>query len=283
MKLLSRAVLVVAICLATASPLHATDQPTGRTTTTALTVDGQRRTYRLHQPRPSTAPVPLVVVLHGAGATAREVERRYHWDRLADRRRFVVAYPQGVDRRWDDTGTRDVSFLRAVLTDVAARVSIDPARVFITGISNGGVMTYRAACDLAGTVAAIGPVAAWFPDCLPAQPIAVIHIHGLADDVLGFNGRPGDDGSGSPSVPDGIAAWRRADGCTDEPVTGGSGEITRTVWRSCASGTAVELDTIEHGQHEWPGAIPKPGNERVSRALDATTTIWDFFEAHPRA
>jgi polyhydroxybutyrate depolymerase len=58
--------------------------------------------------------------------------------------------------------------------------------------------------------------------------------------------------------------------------------VTRVRWAACAPGVAVELDTIESGQHEWPGAIPKPGNDPVSRALDATGTIWQFFRAHPR-
>src|SRR5207249_2869923 len=152
---------------------------------------------------PAATPRPLVVVLHGAGATGGEVERRYHWDPLAEREHFVVVYPQGMGRRWDDVGTRDVGFLRMVVVDVSARTSIDPRRVFVTGISNGGVMTYRAGCGLAGTVAAIAPVAAWFPDCLPATPVSVVHIHGLEDEILSFEG-----GSGTPPVPTGLAAWR---------------------------------------------------------------------------
>ncbi|HXY94570.1 MAG TPA: PHB depolymerase family esterase, partial [Acidimicrobiia bacterium] len=154
-----------------------------RTAVIRLTVDGQPRTYRLHGVTRS-GPQALVIVLHGAGATAKEVERRYHWDPLADREGFAVAYPQAILRRWDETGTGDVDFLRTLITDVSARTPIDPARVYVTGISNGGVMTYRAGCALAGTVAAIGPVAAWFPDCLPATAVSVIHIHGLEDHVL---------------------------------------------------------------------------------------------------
>ena len=222
--------------------------------------------------------MPLVVVLHGAGATATEVERRYHWDPLADREHFVVAYPQALQRRWDDSGTRDVEFLRALLDDVARRFPVDAARVFLTGISNGGVMTYRAGCALADRLAAIGPVAAWFPDCLPATPLSVVHIHGLEDEVLGFEG-----GAGSPPVPDGLAAWRRADACSESPTERRDGEVTDVTWSQCAPGTAVELVTIDHGRHEWPGAIPKAGNDPVSHALDATATIWAFFAAHPRA
>jgi polyhydroxybutyrate depolymerase len=242
-----------------------------------VTVDGEQRTYRLHSQSDAADSVPLVVVLHGAGATAKEVERRYHWDPLADREGFVVAYPQGIGRRWDDSGTRDVKFLRALVVEVSRRSSIDPARVFVTGISNGGVMTYRAGCGLADIVAAIGPVAAWFPDCIPTAPVSVVHIHGLDDHVFGFAG-----GKGTPPVLEGLAAWRRADGCSDGSTSVRAGEVVHTAWRSCAPGVAVDLYTIARGQHEWPGAVPKAGNDAVSRALDATSTIWAFFEAHPR-
>jgi polyhydroxybutyrate depolymerase len=249
-----------------------------KTAVIRLELPGGTRTYRLHRTPARGAPQPLVLVLHGAGATAREVERRYRWDPLAAREGFVVAYPQGIGRRWDDRGTRDVDFLRAVIDDASQRVAVDPDRVFVTGISNGGVMTYRAGCGLAGTVAAIGPVAGWFPDCLPVTPVSVVHVHGLEDAVLSYDG-----GGASPSVPDGLAAWRAADGCTAPPATTHDGQVTHSVWAACAPGTAVELFTIEHGRHEWPGAVPKPGNDPVSRALDATAAIWAFFRAHPHS
>jgi polyhydroxybutyrate depolymerase len=272
--------MAVALVIATGAegmPADAATKPASNTAVVHLELPGGARTYRLHRTPTRGGSQPLVVVLHGAGATAHEVERRYHWDALAAREGFVVAYPQGLGRRWDDTGTSDVDFVRAVIADASRRVAVDPDRVFVTGISNGGVMTYRAGCGLAGTVAAIGPVAAWFPACLPATPVSVIHIHGLEDGVLPFDG-----GGGSPSVPVGLSEWRAADGCTGSAAVMRSGQVTHSVWDACAPGTAVELFTIEHGRHEWPGAVPKPGNDPVSHALDATATIWAFFRAHPR-
>jgi polyhydroxybutyrate depolymerase len=274
-------VLAIALCWSFA-PLHAATS--SRTVVVQLEVDGHRRTYRLHSPSPlqkpkaTAAKLPFVVVLHGAGATGAEVERRYHWDPLADRERFVVAYPQAIDFRWDESGTTDVDFLRALLDDVEHHYPIDASRVFITGISNGGVMTYRAGCALADRLAAIGPVAAWFPDCLPATPVSVVHVHGLEDEVLGFGG-----GMGYPPVSDGLADWRRADACSDDRTEERAGEVTHVRWAHCAPGTAIELYTIDHGKHEWPGAVPKRGNDPVSHALDATAAIWAFFVAHPRA
>ncbi len=274
--MVGRFAALIAIAIVCSIPsARATGEP--RTRVIHLQVDGNTRTYRLHRPTKLGTAMPLVVVLHGAGATASEVERRYHWDPLADHQGFVVTYPQAIDRRWQDTGTVDVDFIGALLDDVEQRYPIDPARVFVTGISNGGVMTYRAGCALADRVAAIGPVAASFPDCLPAIPVSVIHVHGLADEVLPFEG-----GTGYPAVPDGLARWRRADGCSDSPSESRDGQVTHTTWATCPNGIGVELYTIERGRHEWPGAIPKPGNDPVSRALDATPTIWEFFLAHPR-
>ena len=224
--------------------------------------------------------MPLVVVLHGAGATATEVERRYHWDPLADREHFVVAYPQALQRRWDDerharrrVPARAPRRRRRAGSRSTRRGSSSPAS------RTAGVMTYRAGCALADRLAAIGPVAAWFPDCLPATPLSVVHIHGLEDEVLGFEG-----GAGSPAVPDGLAALAPGRRLLRGPdASDRDGEVTDVTWSQCAPGTAVELVTIDHGRHEWPGAIPKPGNDPVSQALDATATIWAFFAAHPRA
>ena len=106
----------------------------------------------------------------------------------------------------------------------------------------------------------------------------MVHVHGLEDETLGFQG-----GRGRPAVPDGLAKWRRADACSDDMTEDREGEVTHVMWAECAPGTAIELYTIDHGKHEWPGAVPKRGNDPVSHALDATTTIWAFFVGHPRA
>jgi polyhydroxybutyrate depolymerase len=271
------ACLAAAVALVTdVAPAHGAGR--SPTTIATLTVHGVERTYRLHASPSVERARPLVVVVHGAGATATEVERRYHWDPLADREGFVVAYPQGLGRRWDDQRTDDVEFLRAVIDDVSTRLPVDAERVYVTGISNGGVMTYRAGCALADIVAAIAPVAAWLPNCLPATPVSLLHIHGLDDHVLAFDG-----GDGYPPVPDGVTRWRRADGCSSSTDTTRARQVTRVRWAECPTGVAVELDTIESGRHEWPGATPKPGNDPPSRALDATGAIWEFFRSHPRA
>lgn len=239
------------------------------------------RSYRVHTPPELPAHPALVVVLHGAGATAEEIESRYHWDPLADREGFVVAYPQGVNRRWNDAadpgGPDDVGFLRALLDALTRRYAVDTHRIYIAGISNGGLMTYRAGCALSGRLAAIGAVAAWFPPCRPKHPVSVVHVHGLDDGVLLFAG-----GSGYPSVERGLARWRADDGCPPTAAVVRAGEVTHTAWEPCRQGTAVELYTIDTGRHEWPGADPKPGNDPVSNALDATGALWSFFQAHAR-
>src|SRR5260221_8341068 len=113
------AVLVATAIASSTLPARAATEP--RTRVVHLLVDGRARTYRLHRPAKTTTALALVVVLHGAGATGSEVERRYHWDPLADHEDFVVAYPQALDRRWQDTGVVDSDFLRALLDDVARR------------------------------------------------------------------------------------------------------------------------------------------------------------------
>jgi polyhydroxybutyrate depolymerase len=99
----------------------------------------------------------------------------------------------------------------------------------------------------------------------------------LLDGQLPYGG-----GSGYPPVEVGLADWRAVDACPAPPATTDGPEVTLRAWAPCANGTSVTLVTLAHGRHEWPSAIPKPGNDPVSHALDATQTIWTFFRAHAR-
>ncbi len=266
---------------------------------TTITIDGLARTFLLHRPAglDPTTPVPLVVMLHGGGGNAAAAERSYGWDAAADRDRFVVAYPNGVDGSWAvgggccgvaaRPGVDDIAFLTRLVDAVDGRQRIDRARVYATGISEGGMMSYRLACDTTA-FAAIGPDSATLLGPCPApHPVSVIHIHGTADTRIRYDGGPGEgvyriDG---PAVPDLNATWRAVDRC-GPPSVATAGVVT-TSSASCADGRGVELVTVAGAGHQWPGA---PCNLRCaggtadppSTALDATAVIWQFFAAHPQ-
>ena len=281
-------------------------EPNGERT---ITVDGRDRTFRWHAPAApelSHPPAsqdgkrPLVVMLHGGFGTGEQAEANYGWDALADAEGFAVAYPDGIDRAWSvgggccgnpgRDGVDDVAFIRAVVDQMRSIVpgGVDPARIYATGISNGGLMAYRLACDT-DLFAAIGPDSATLlGPCDQPAPVSVLHIHGTADTRIRMDGERGDgiariDG---PPVADVVAAWRGVDGCGPErTVVAG---VVSTTSAQCPGERAVELIAIDGAGHQWPGSPSKPllqkalGTDEPSTAVDATATFWAFFAAHPK-
>ncbi|MEH1016964.1 PHB depolymerase family esterase [Micromonospora sp. CPCC 206060] len=273
----------------------------------SITVAGRERTFRLYRPAKLSlsAPVPLVVMLHGALGNGRQAEMAYGWNAAAEREGFVVAYPDGLHRSWAVSahccgrpahdGVDDVAFIVATVADISAKLSIDPNRTYAAGISNGGMLAYRLACENT-TFAAIGVVAGKLVGPCPSPaPISLIHIHGTADDVVPYDGRPGklDNGGtgrrpvkidGGP-VADQIDRWRKIARCA-APEARTAGAVTTSAAR-CPDGRDVELITIADAGHQWPGASPAMverllGMDPPSTALAATEAIWGFFANHPR-
>jgi polyhydroxybutyrate depolymerase len=242
-----------------------------------------------------------VLVLHGGFGTGTSAARQGDWDAAARRHGFVAVYPDGLNRCWNAGGccgpsmrhgVDDVGFLVTLLERVQRDVGTDPDRVFVTGISNGGMMAYRLACEASDRVVAIAPVAATLvlDGGAPTRPVSLLHIHGLADRNVPFGGgRPTrsfqTDPPTYPPVRDGVARFVAAAGCHGSPrrATGPDARVTTEHWDSCTEGAVVELLTIADGGHSWPGgrqllrALDPP-----SDALDATQTIWRFFATHPR-
>ena len=278
------------------------------TTQETLQVAGRERTYRLYRPASVslTEPVPLVVMLHGAFGSGEQAANSYGWNAVADRDGFLVAYPDGLNHAWAVSeeccgapardGVDDAGFIVRLVEDLTARLPVDADRVYVAGISNGGMLAYRLACQTE-VFAAIAPVAATLlGDCPSPRAVSLIHIHGDADRVVPYAGGPGPQfnvGQGrlptkvdGPAVPKLVERWRGVDRC-DPPVRRAEGPVTTSEAR-CPDGRGVTLITIAGAGHQWPGSI-QPGNGRIRRldppstALDATDTIWRFFQEHPRA
>jgi polyhydroxybutyrate depolymerase len=240
---------------------------------------GRDRVYRLHKPVGLPASASLVVVLHGGFGSAEQAERSYGWDQLADSKRFVVAYPDGVNRAWNVNGggccgkparehVDDVGFIGAAVADVVKNVGIDASRVYATGMSNGGIMSYTLACETS-LFAAIGPVSGTQLDpCRSPHPLSVMAIHGTADPLVPYDGGPGRGLShiDGPPIPELNAFWRKADQC-QAPSTTTSGSVS-TSTAGCADNRAVVLITVDGGGHHWPEF--------------ATATLWEFFAGRSR-
>lgn len=276
----------------------------------SIVADGLTRTFLLHLPAGGVTPrMPLVLALHGAGGTGAGMRGLTGFDARADRLRVIVAYPDGVRRRWND-GRRtisspvdDVAFVAQLIDTLSGRYGVDPARVYATGISNGGLFAERLACDLAPRIAAIAPVAANMPAdivpaCTPARPVSVLQINGTADPLVPYSGgeiaRPLGLGPGGMvlSTAESVAFWVRRDECPGRPepiavppraVPDGT-RVTRLVYSGCAGGAAVALYTVDGGGHTWPNGrqfLPVARVGPVSRQLDASSIILDFFLRHP--
>ncbi len=285
--------------LATAAGTGAGQPLPSGTSQHTLMVDGLQRTYQVYRPVQLPVRAPLVVMLHGGYGSGAQAERAYGWDARADQGRFAVAYPDGLDRAWNTEGgccgrpaanhVDDVAFIEAMVEAIEADVPVDPGRVYATGISNGGIMSYTLACRTR-LFAAIGPDSATeLAPCPNPAPLSVIHIHGAADPTIRYDGGPGQDVGvviDGPAIPEVNARWRAIDGCA-QPTIVTRGDVTTSI-AACPQHRAVELITIAGAGHQWPGARPNLLAERLlhanppSTALDATATIWRFFAAHPR-
>lgn len=267
---------------------------------------GLARTYYLHVPPGLTHPAGLVVNLHASGATGAEQAALTHYDSVADGNGFIVVYPDGIDRSWADgrgaslpdrQGIDDVGFIAALVNRLVADYGIPPGRVFATGLSAGGFMANRLACDRADLFAAIAPVGGTLGSnvgCNPSQPVSVQATHGTADPIVPFGGG-GMTGRGGTSdilaAPALVDRWRQIDGCPDAgapeplPATGDGTGTERLTYAPCAGGTAVEFMRVDGGGHTWPGApevLPAQAVGPASRGFDASTASWQFFNTHGR-
>jgi polyhydroxybutyrate depolymerase len=254
----------------------------------SLASGGVNRQFRLHIPPgyQQGRPVALVINLHGYNSNAEQQERLSQMSAKADAAGFIVAYPEGLGepQSWKfgnrAEGQADVGFIRDLIQRLQAQLTIDPQRIYVTGISNGAEMSFRLACDLAGTIAAFAPVAGGYPpfkDCQTTRPVPVVAFHGTADQLLPYGGVP-------PlllPVHDWAASWATHNGCAAAPsTTFQHGDVTGETWGSCRDAADVTLYTIAGKGHSWPGsAMPA---SITTRDINATDVIWDFFAAHPK-
>lgn len=272
---------------------------------------GDARNYVLHIPArlDPARPAPLVVAMHGGGGHAAFMadDERYGLITTAEREGFVVVFPNGYSKfprgrlaTWNaggccgdarDRSSDDVGFVRAVVAEVQSRVPIDPARIFATGMSNGGMMAYRLACEAADLFRAVAAVAGTeaMQRCAPSRPVPVLHIHARNDTHVLFGGGAGPDAFRDEakvmdfvSVPDTVARWVGRNRCEARPV-----RVLDTPgaycerYRGCRDNAAVQLCVTERGGHSWPGAREvRRGKEAASQALHANEVMWRFFSEH---
>ena len=278
--------------------------------TLTLRHGGRQRSYIVHVP-PGTASGPRAVLLafHGGGGNAAGFQQYAELDRVADRERFVVVYPNGTGLlpnrllTWNagdgccgyalNNGINDVGFVSALLMDLESRTPIDRSRVYATGHSNGGIFAHRLAAERSNLIAAVAPVAGALDlqSFAPARPVPVLQIHSVDDPRALYNGGLGPPFPGTNNrvqhqpVQAGLERWIVANGCSTRPDTAemkiGTGQTAmRLEWRSCREGATVAHWKLSGSGHGWPGLADPPGGEAISgpqtTLITAAAEVWAF-------
>jgi polyhydroxybutyrate depolymerase len=267
--------------------------------------DGLKRSYLVHVPPgyDASKPTPLLVSLHGGGASMsyQASEENYGQISKSDRSGFIVAFPNGYSRQgpsgklatWNagtccgparDKNIDDVGFIRQMLDNLHKQLNIDRQKIFATGMSNGGLMAHRLACEMSETFKAIAPVAGTdnTKSCNPKNPVSVMQIHAKNDDHLPFNGGMGVKSMGSAvtnftSVPESISRWVKRDACSASPKRVLEKQGAYCDRYACQGNSAVELCVTDSGAHSWPGTHKSRASEPPSQAIVANDVMWDFF------
>ncbi|QDU61106.1 Oxidized polyvinyl alcohol hydrolase precursor [Planctomycetes bacterium Pan216] len=274
-----------------------------------VSVDGRKRFALVHVPPQAKKgqPLPLVLAFHGAATNAHIMANLTEFNAKADKEGFIVAYPNGTGRTpWVGTwnagrccghaskeGIDDVGFVETLLDRLAQRVSVDPRRIYATGISNGAMMSYRLACELPERIAAIAPVSGPIvtDECPPGRPVPVMHFHGTKDHFAPYDVSKNKLSrlAGLRSVDDTIALWVERNDCERKPtetklpdrVDDGT-RVTRFIYVPKKGDGDVILYRIEGGGHSWPGGTRDAKIlGKTSREISANDLMWAFFKGHP--
>ena len=268
----------------------------------SIVSSGEVRTYQLHVPKSvdPQIPVPLVISLHAAAGWPQLQRDLSQWDRVADEKGFIVAYPRGgnVPSTWNvDRGSgleRDVRFIAQLIDTISAHYAIDTARIYANGLSNGGGMSFVLACKLHDRIAAVGIVSGAetlpFDWCKDATPVPALIVHGELDKIVPYAGGPlGDPFNPAhvefPSAADFAASWARHNGCADDPrLSTPATDVIRREYANCKDSATVDFYTITDGGHQWPGGKPIPQwwVGPFTSTLNTSEVLWDFFARHPR-
>lgn len=271
----------------------------------AFTHESRERKYRLYVPKgyaQAGSGMPLVLALHGGGGNMdiQANDRFYGLKSAADKYGYVIAFANGSARTsaarmatWNagiccgyaqEHSVDDVGFLKAVVADVRRHVNIREGRVFATGMSNGGMMSHRLACEAPDVFRAVAAVAGTDGNgqCMFRRPVSVLHIHAKDDPRVPFEGGVGPKSFVKVdfvSVPETINRWRERLQCSTQAT-----RVLETkgaycdAYQQCSSGSQLQLCVTTDGGHSWPGGRSVLRNQPGSAALSANDIIFRFFD-----
>ncbi|OYT26975.1 MAG: poly(3-hydroxybutyrate) depolymerase [Candidatus Altiarchaeales archaeon ex4484_96] len=261
----------------------------------------KERIYLLHVPSSYNGnPAKLVLAFHGGMGSAEVMAKNYDWIPKSEEEGFIVAFPNGASRlpsgklaTWnagrccgyaDKSNSDDVGFVKLIIEDIKKKAQID--KIYATGMSNGGMLSHRLACEMSDVFTAIAAVAGTnnYDNCNPKNPISILHIHGLQDDHVLFYGGRGPaaiEDVNFTSVSDTISGWLARNSCSSDPTRVLDEENAYCdLYSGCDNNVQVKLCVALDGGHSWPGIKTSPNPLERSpppQAFSATDIIWDFF------
>lgn len=266
--------------------------------------DGQKRYFKIHLPQnyDKSRQWPVVLVFHGGGGNADAAARMTQMNKKADEEGFIAVYPEGTGpykhrlltwNTWNCCGQAqkrnvdDMGFIRELLFTLDRKYSINHRRIYVTGFSNGGMLAYRAACELSDIVAAFAPVAgAMNGDCFPQRAIPMVVIHGMEDQHVPYRGGSGEKSlrkRTDTSVSDSVGFFTYHNNCLSTPNRQKQGNVIHDTFVGCQNGGNIEVYSIVDQGHAWPGGEKsrRIGSDMPTKEISATDIIWEFFERHP--
>jgi len=276
----------------------------------AITIDGLERTYLLHLPEKTASfnNLPLVFVFHGGGGTGKQIMKDSEFNKLSDKEKFIAVYPNGIDKGWNDGRDDktekekydDVKFISRLIDTLISEYKIDTARIFATGISNGGFFSFQLAYKLSNRFLAIAPVCANIPKVQknfykPEYPVSLLLINGTADPLVKYEGgKVGFDFAKargySLSTDESVEIFLKNNKITGTPKSeeipnnndDDECDAVKYTYTGGANNTEVVLIKIENGGHAWPGGkrhFPKKLVGNLCKDFKAADVIWDFFKS----
>lgn len=278
----------------------------------AFAFQGVDRHYVLHTPPGRTGPLPVVMALHGLDEPVEDVRQSWTLDAVADREGFAVLYPQALGGRWAYADTRpvqlpgggglvdDVGFLTVLLDKLAAGHAIDPAHVYVAGVSNGGLMAWTLACQVSNRIAAVAPIITGMIErqaeqCHPERLDPLLVIAGTDDWTQAYDGAMA-PGFRLLSIPETIEFWRRLRGCTglnSTPLPSHERQDPTAAvlveWTGCKDPSPQRYFRIEGGGHRLPSFAPFGEHEQRrrhggrSQAIETAEELWSFFHTVDQA
>ncbi|MEI7423921.1 MAG: PHB depolymerase family esterase [Prolixibacteraceae bacterium] len=277
-----------------------------------LTVDGYARSFILYLPTGynNAGKMPMIFAIHGGSGTPEGMINIANFKPIADRDKVVLVYPAGIQKNWNDgrpttpnqLGINDVNFFSQLCDYMITNYSVDGARIYATGISNGGFMTSRLGCELSNRIAAIAVDAATIeattitPGCNPGRPVPAIYIHGTADPLVPFSGGEmtagGTAGGTVLSHFQAVDKWVKINGCNPIPtvndlpdIANDGTTIKQRVYASGTNGSEVVSYVVLNGGHTWPQGYQYLSEliiGKTSQDMNASEVIWTFFKRFKR-